>query len=77
MATSSCAAVRENLNYLNNLKRTVKTALKRKDASEFLDQVTVDSCGKSRVHLGGLASSLHQRNLKALYRDAQQKGLKD
>jgi hypothetical protein len=33
----------------------------------MLSEVTVESCGKSRVLIGGLAESLHRRNLRALY----------
>jgi hypothetical protein len=33
----------------------------------MLSDVTVESCGKSRVLIGGLAESLHRRNLRALY----------
>jgi len=62
------AAVKENLNYLNNSKKAVKAAGKRKDVDEYLDAITIESCGKSRVHLGGLAETLHRRNLRALYR---------
>ena len=62
------AAVKENLNYLNNIKKAVKSAGKRKDVDEYLDAITIESCGKSRVHLGGLAETLHRRNLRALYR---------
>ena len=62
------AAVKENLNYLNNIKKAVKSAGKRKDVDEYLDSITIESCGKSRVHLGGLAETLHRRNLRALYR---------
>jgi len=62
------AAVKENLNYLNNIKKAVKSAGKRKDVAEYLDGITIESCGKSRVHLGGLAETLHRRNLRALYR---------
>ena len=61
------AAVKENLNYLNNIKKAVKSAGKRKDVDEYLDAITIESCGKSRVHLGGLAETLHRRNLRALY----------
>jgi len=61
------AAVRENLNYLNNIKRAVKSAGKRKNVEEYLDSITIEDCGKSRVHLGGLAETLHERNLRALY----------
>jgi cyclase len=62
------AAVKENMNYLNNIKKAVKSAGKRKDVDEYLDTITIESCGKSRVHLGGLAETLHRRNLRALYR---------
>jgi glyoxylase-like metal-dependent hydrolase (beta-lactamase superfamily II) len=62
------AAVKENLNYLNNIKKAVKPAGKRKNVDEYLDAITIESCGKSRVHLGGLAETLHRRNLRSLYR---------
>ena len=35
---------------------------------EYLDTITIESCGKSRVYLGGLAETLHRRNLRTLYR---------
>ncbi len=62
------AAVKENMNYLNNIKKAVKSAGKRKNVDEYLDAITIEECGKSRVHLGGLAETLHRRNLRALYR---------
>jgi cyclase len=62
------AAVKENLNYLNNIKKAVKSAGKRKNVDEYLDAITIESCGKSRVHLGGLAETLHRRNLRSLYK---------
>ena len=34
----------------------------------MLDTVDIESCGKSRVLIGGLAVELHRRNLRALYR---------
>ena len=61
------AAVKENLNYLNNIKKAVKSAGKRKNVDEYLDAITIEDSGKSRVHLGGLAETLHRRNLRALY----------
>jgi cyclase len=61
------AAVKENLNYLNNIKKLVKAAGKRKNAEEYLEEITIESCGKSRVHLGGLAETLHRRNLRSLH----------
>lgn len=61
------AAVKENINYLNNLKKAVKAVGRRKNAEELLDEITVESCGKSRVHLSGLAETLHSRNVRAVY----------
>ena len=61
------AAVKENTNYLNNIKKAVKAIGKRKNAEELLEGITIESCGKSRVHLSGLAETLHRRNLRALY----------
>jgi len=60
------AAVKENLNYLANLKKAVKSAMRRRNIEEALETITIEECGKSRVHLGGLAEALHQRNMRAL-----------
>lgn len=60
------AAVRENLFYLSAIRKIVRTASRRKAPLEFLETVKIEECGKSRVHLGGLAETLHQRNLVAL-----------
>ena len=62
------AAVRENVNYLNNIKKAVKAGGKRKNAEEYLEEIAIEDCGKSRVYLGGLAETLHRRNLRALHR---------
>ena len=62
------AAVRENLNYLTSIKKSVKAASRRKNAEELIEEISIESCGKSRVYLGGLAESLHRRNLQALLR---------
>jgi len=62
------AAVRENLNYLNAMKKSVKAIAKRKNAPELLEEMRIETCGKSRVYLGGLAEGLHQSNLRALLR---------
>ena len=64
------AAVRENLNYVAAIKKAAKAAARRKSADEFLDAIRVEECGKSRVYLGGLAETLHRRNLRALYNRA-------
>jgi len=62
------AMIKENLFYLSAIRKAVRKASHRKYPMEFLDEVGVESCGKSRVLIGGLASELHHRNLRALYR---------
>lgn len=62
------AAVKENLGYLSAIRKHARAALKRKSPLEYLDEVGIEECGKSRVYLGGLAESLHRHNLRALYR---------
>jgi len=57
----------ENLAYLSAIRRVVRQASRRKYPMDFLSQADVESCGKSRVLIGGLAEELHQRNLYALY----------
>ena len=66
------AAVRENLNYLATVKKAVRAISRRKNAVELLDEISIEDCGKSRVYLGGLAQTLHQRNLRALLQQMSQ-----
>ncbi|HSO28235.1 MAG TPA: MBL fold metallo-hydrolase, partial [Anaerolineales bacterium] len=60
--------VKDNLEYLSNLRKAVRKAGRRKYPLDLLEEVTVEQCGKSRVLIGGLAAELHRRNLVALYR---------
>jgi cyclase len=60
--------VKENLTYLSNIRKVVRKASRRKYPMDTLDYTDVESCGKSRVLIGGLAGELHRRNLRALYR---------
>ena len=66
------AAVKENVNYLTAIKKSVRAIARRKNADELLEEITVEDCGKSRVYLGGLAEDLHQSNLRALLRQMAQ-----
>lgn len=61
------AAVRENLNYLANIRKVARAALRRRSPEAFLAENGIEACGKSRVYLGGLVEELHRRNLRALY----------
>jgi cyclase len=62
------ANLKEDLAYLSALRKAVRKASRRKFPMEILDEIDVESCGKSRVLIGGLAAELHRRNLRALYR---------
>jgi glyoxylase-like metal-dependent hydrolase (beta-lactamase superfamily II) len=58
---------KENITYLKALTKAVRTASRRKNSLEILDSIGIETCGKSRVLLNGLASELHKRNLRTLY----------
>lgn len=60
-------AVKENLDYLSAVRKAVRNAARRKYPLDLLETVDVESCGKSRVIMGGLTEELHRRNLVALY----------
>jgi glyoxylase-like metal-dependent hydrolase (beta-lactamase superfamily II) len=62
------AAVKENLNYLTNIRKVAKTATRRRAPQDYMAEMRIESCGKSRIYLGGLAEELHQRNLNALFK---------
>lgn len=60
------SAVKDNLDYLAAIRRHVKKAIRRRDPEGYLAKIDVESCGKSRILLNGLAEELHMRNLYAL-----------
>lgn len=65
-------SIDDNLEYLNTLMKVAKIALRRKSPMAYLAKQDVESCGKSRIHLGGLAQNLHEQNLKYAYEWARQ-----
>jgi glyoxylase-like metal-dependent hydrolase (beta-lactamase superfamily II) len=71
-------SVKENLAYLTNIRKSVRIASKRRNPQEMLETIDIESCGKNRVYLGGLAEELHRRNLRFLLRQmASQNGEDD
>ena len=60
-------AIKENMAYISAIRKAVRRASRRKYPLELLDEIDIESCGKSRVLIGGLAVELHRRNLRALY----------
>ncbi len=61
-------AVKENLSYLSNIRKAVRSAVRRRNPLDALAMIDIESCGKSRIYLGGLAEDLHRRNLRYLYK---------
>jgi glyoxylase-like metal-dependent hydrolase (beta-lactamase superfamily II) len=59
--------VENNIDYLNNLRGHVRKASRRREPEEYLMSIDVESCGKSRILLNGLAEELHTSNLLGLY----------
>ena len=60
--------IKDNLAYLSAIRKAARNASRRKYPLDLLEQVTLESCGKSRVLIGGLAEELHKRNLRGLYK---------
>jgi glyoxylase-like metal-dependent hydrolase (beta-lactamase superfamily II) len=60
--------VEENVFYLNEIRKAVRKANRRKFPLDLLEEVTIEECGKTRILLGGLAEQLHRQNLVSLYR---------
>ncbi len=63
-------SIESNLEYIAMVTKAAKTALRRRSPMEFLAKQDVEKCGKSRILLGGLASTLHEQNLKFAYETA-------
>ncbi len=61
-------AVRSNLAYINAVRKGARAAARRRNPLEALAEIDIESCGKSRVTLGGLGVELHKRNLVYLYK---------
>lgn len=58
---------KENIDYLTEMRKVVRKANRRKYPLDIIEEADVESCGKSRVIMGGLAEQLHQNNMIALY----------
>ncbi|GAB4525939.1 MAG: MBL fold metallo-hydrolase [Anaerolineales bacterium] len=61
-------AVESNLAYLDYIDAAVDEAHEYEYPWDYLADITIEKAGKSHILLRGMASALHYRNLKALYR---------
>ena len=67
-------AVKDNISYLTTLRKSVRAASKKRNPAEALAAIDIESCGKSRVLLGGIAEELHRRNVRYLYKKVLEEG---
>lgn len=61
--------LQSDLDYLSNIRQAVAGVLDRGEPMATLENITIESCGKSRIPLNGFVTDLHQANLRRLYQD--------
>lgn len=66
------AVIQSNLDYLDCIKTAVSQLIQEGKGPEALEQIDIESCGKSRIPLNGLVADLHQANLEHLYKNMTQ-----
>ena len=59
--------VQTSLDYLDTIESLVSQAIESGDSPESLQQVSIESCGLSRIPLNGLVQQIHVANLLSLY----------
>lgn len=62
------AIIQDDLKYLNNIRKKVRAIIQAGGSERQLEQLDIESCGKSRIPLNGLVADLHHANLRHLYR---------
>ncbi len=61
------SVVQNDLDYLSKIRDEVSAVLHNNQPVEALNEIDIESCGKSRIPLNGLVSDLHRANLHRLY----------
>lgn len=64
-------AVKSDIAYLEKIQERVKGLVAKGAPMKALDEITLESVGKSRLPLGGVVMQLHRSNLEKLYRDCK------
>jgi glyoxylase-like metal-dependent hydrolase (beta-lactamase superfamily II) len=62
------SSIKNRLDYLDKIQQIVVDAAEDEFPGEYLKEKDVETCGKSRILLGGAAEEIHQQNLKHLYK---------
>ena len=61
-------SINDRIAYLDVIQAIVEEAAQDDFPGDFLQEKTIEVCGKSRILLGGAAEEIHQQNLRHLYR---------
>lgn len=61
------SVIESNLDYLESIRSEVQHVIDAGDSMEVLQEIDIESCGKSRIPLNGLVTELHHANLVRLY----------
>lgn len=61
------SGIEDRIAYLDKLDEIIEEAESREFPGDYLQENDVESCGKSRILLGGMAEEVHQQNLEHLY----------
>ena len=64
--------IQGNLDYLAIIRDHVQRVIDAALPESALDEIDIESCGKSRIPLNGLVQDLHLANLHALYHELRQ-----
>lgn len=62
------SSIYDRIAYLDMIEKIIEDAAKDEYPGEYLEEKTIEICGKSRILLGGAAEEIHQHNLRHLYR---------
>jgi hypothetical protein len=69
------AVIEDDLAYLAAIKEKVRAVVDADAPIAALDEITIESCGKSRIPLNGLVADLHHANLHKLYVEWSENGI--
>lgn len=61
------SGIEDRIDYLDQIEEIVQEASENEFPGDILKENDIESCGKSRIMLDGLAEEIHQQNLRHLY----------
>lgn len=61
------SGIEDRIDYLDQIEEIVQEASENEFPGDVLKENDIESCGKSRIMLDGLAEEIHQQNLRHLY----------